>query len=73
MLDLVVFDMVKNINIIVMSNFIEDYLRDPSQAVRILAQRASAQDVMQETSDEQIYGQLSSGEFKLYETITLVS
>lgn len=56
-----------------MSNFIEDYLRDPSQAVRTLAQRASAQDVMQETSDEQIYSQLSSGEFRLYETITLVS
>ena len=73
MLDLVGFDMVKNINIIVMSNFIEDYLRDPSQAVRTLAQRASAQDVMQETSDEQIYSQLSSGEFRLYETITLVS
>ena len=73
MLDLLGFDIGKNINVTVMSNFIEDYLRDPSQAVRTLAQRASAQDVMQETSDEQIYSQLSSGEFRLYETITLVS
>jgi hypothetical protein len=53
------------------SNFIEDYLQNPSQAVANA--RLSAEERFGAIScpDDVVYSQLSSPEYRLYEQITL--
>lgn len=50
-----------------MSNFIEDYLQNPSLA--ILKARESASGRFDHISNEMVYDQLSSPEYNLYQEI----
>ncbi len=50
-----------------MSNFIYDYLQNPSQAIAETRQRAYYKFMSDVVSDEHIYEELTSPEFLLYE------
>lgn len=52
-----------------MSTFIEDYLHSPSQATASAIAAAATVERFDDISDEVIYSQLASGEFRLYEEI----
>lgn len=54
-----------------MSSFIEDYLRDPSQAVASLRELSASQtpEWHRHAEDALIHSQLESGAFRLYEEI----
>ena len=54
-----------------MCNFIEDYLKDPSQAVAAARMGADERFCGMNCPNDEIYSQLSSPEFRLYEQITL--
>ncbi len=53
-----------------MRTFIHDYLQDPSQAISDAFQRA-AYKLSADFSEENIYEELSSPEFRLYEEMIL--
>lgn len=50
-----------------MSDFIEDYLQNPSLAMLNARERSSER--FDHISDDMVYGQISSGEFNLYQEI----
>lgn len=54
-----------------MCNFIEEYLKDPSNAVAVARMSADERFGGMNCSEDEIYSQLSSPEFRLYEQITL--
>lgn len=54
-----------------MYNFIEDYLKDPSQAVSVARMRADEKFYGMNCPNDDIYSQLASPEYRLYEEITL--
>ncbi len=54
-----------------MCNFIEDYLKDPSQAVAVARMSADERFCGINCPDDEIYSQLSSPEFRLYEQMTV--
>lgn len=54
-----------------MCNFIEDYLEDPSKAVAAARMSADERFGGMNCPDDEIYTQLLSPEFRLYEQITL--
>ena len=53
------------------NNFIEDYLQNPSQAVANARMSANDRFSVINCPDDDIYSQLSSPEYRLYEQITL--
>lgn len=54
-----------------MSNFIEDYLVDPSQAVSAARQSAYTRFWYDEFDEEKIYEEIASPEFRLYEEMIM--
>ena len=54
-----------------MSTFIEDYLRDSSQAIAEARDRASRKFWYDDFSEEEIYKEIASPEYHLYETVVL--
>lgn len=50
-----------------MSTFIEDYLHSPSHTIASACAAVATLERFDEISDETIYSQLASGEFRLYE------
>ena len=54
-----------------MCTFIEDYLKDPSKAVAAARMIADERFGVINGLDDEIYSQLSSPEFRLYEQITI--
>ena len=54
-----------------MSNFIEDYLSDPAQAISTARERAHLKFWYDEFDDEMIYSEIASPEFHLYEEIIM--
>lgn len=55
----------------VMRSFIEEYLANPSQTVASAAQKVSGTDRFDAIDDEMIYKELATGEFRLYEEISI--
>lgn len=53
----------------VMNSFIEDYLSDPASAVASAVKRSNDLSWANEIDDSIVYDALSSGQFRLYETI----
>lgn len=56
-----------------MSNFIEDYLQNPSLAILNARERADRRFADIDIDDELVYDQLASPEFRLYEEICRIS
>lgn len=54
-----------------MCNFIEEYLKNPSQAVAVARKSADDRFLGLDCPDDEIYSQLASPEFRLYEQITV--
>ena len=54
-----------------MNNFIEDYLSDPAQAISAARERAYLKFWYDEFDEEQIYKEISSPEFHLYEAVVM--
>ncbi len=54
-----------------MNTFIYDYLQNPSQAIAEARKRAYAKFLADDFSEDKIYAELSSPEFRLYEEIIL--
>jgi hypothetical protein len=54
-----------------MSNFIEDYLSDPAQAISTARERAHLKFWYDEFDEEKIYNEISSPEFHLYEAVVM--
>lgn len=54
-----------------MSNFIEDYLSDPAQAISAARERADLRFRNCQFDDEQIYKVISTPEFHLYEAVVM--
>lgn len=54
-----------------MSTFIEDYILNPSQAIMSARQEADRRFSNMDCTDNLIYAQMASPEFRLYEQITL--
>ncbi len=54
-----------------MRTFIYDYLQNPSQAIAEARKRAYAKFWNDEFTEDKIYAELSSPEFRLYEEISL--
>lgn len=52
-----------------MSTFIEDYLHNPSIAIQTAKKSIGESDRFNDINEDDIYAQLSSGEFRLYEEI----
>ena len=50
-----------------MSNFIEDYLQNPSQAISTARERADRKFRFDSFDQQQIYNEIASPEFHLYE------
>lgn len=56
---------------VVMYNFIDDYLYNPSMAVAAAAESSRNQKWYDNVDEESIYKELASPEYRLYETIIL--
>lgn len=54
-----------------MCNFIEDYLNDPARAISTARGLASSILSNEEYDDDQIYDEIASPEFRLYEEMIL--
>ena len=54
-----------------MSTFIEDYLRDPSKAISEARERASRKFWYDDSIVEEIYKEIASPEYHLYEAVVL--
>ena len=54
---------------ILMKSFIENYLLDPSQAIADARQMSQTDSWSENIDEDQIYSQIASGEFRLYEEI----
>ena len=54
-----------------MSTFIEDYLSDPSGAISAARQRAQSRNWFDGFDDNQIYEEIASPEFHLYEAVVM--
>ena len=52
-----------------MGTFIEDYLHNPAQAILAAMDQLDRTDRFDNINEEDIYSQLASGEFHLYEEI----
>lgn len=52
---------------ILMKSFIENYLLDPSQAIADARQMSQTDSWSENIDEDQIYSQIASGEFRLYE------
>lgn len=52
-----------------MGNFIEDYLHNPALAILEARNELDRTDRFDNISEDDIYSQISSGEFRLYEEI----
>lgn len=64
-------DFINSKTTILMSNFIEDYLSDPTMAIANACKSIRSNSCAGHIDDEEIYLQLSSPEFRLYEDIVL--
>ena len=64
---------INDLNQIVMSNFIEDYLRNPSQAISAASDALKWMDRFDLIDDDKIYQEISTPEFRLYEEIIFCS
>ena len=56
-------------NQIVMCNFIEDYLQNPSMAIASAAELVNSSESFFQVEEDAVYRELSSSEFRLYEEI----
>ena len=54
-----------------MSNFIEDYLQNPSQAISTARERADRKFRFDSFGQQQIYNEIASPEFHLYEAMVM--
>ena len=54
-----------------MSNFIEDYLQNPAQAISSARERADRKFRFDSIDEEKIYKEISSPEFHLYEAMVM--
>jgi hypothetical protein len=54
-----------------MSNFIEDYLQNPSQAISSARERADRKFSFDSFDQQQIYKEMASPEFHLYEAMVM--
>jgi hypothetical protein len=54
-----------------MSNFIEDYLQNPSQAISSARVRADSRFNFDSFDEQRIYKDMASSEFHLYETMVM--
>ena len=54
-----------------MSNFIEDYLQNPSQAISSARERAESRFKFDSFDEEMIYKEMASPEFHLYEAMLM--
>ncbi len=54
-----------------MSNFIEDYLQNPAQAIASARERADRKFRFDSFDDEKIYKEMASPEFHLYEAMVM--
>ncbi len=52
-----------------MRTFIHDYLQEPTQAIADAQQRAYCKFFNQDISEDKIYAELGSSEFRLYEAM----
>ena len=55
-----------NLTNIIMANFIEDYLQNPTAAVLEARKRLDMIDRAENINEDYIYSQISSSEFRLY-------
>ena len=60
-----------DLNQVVMYNFIDDYLNNPSNAVAAAAESSREQKWYDNIDQESIYKDLASPEYRLYEAIIL--
>ena len=60
-----------DLNQVVMYNFIDDYLNNPSNAVAAAAESSRNQKWYDSVDEESIYKELASAEYHLYESIIL--
>lgn len=54
-----------------MNNFIEDYLNNPAQAISAARERADYRFDNAQYDEEQIYNEIASPEFRLYEAVVM--
>ncbi len=54
-----------------MNNFIEDYLYNPTQAISAARERAAIRFRSVQYDEEQIYNEMASPEFRLYEAVVM--
>lgn len=54
-----------------MNNFIEDYLYNPTQAISAARERAAIRFRSVQYDEEQIYKEVASPEFRLYEAVVM--
>ncbi len=54
-----------------MRTFLYDYLQNPSQAIADACQRADYKFMNSDISEDMIYAELASSEFRLYEEMVL--
>lgn len=54
-----------------MNNFIEDYLYNPTQAILAARERAAIRFRSVQYDEEQIYKEVASPEFRLYEAVVM--
>lgn len=54
-----------------MSNFIEDYLYNPAQAISSARERADLRFRFAQFDEEQIYREISTSEYRLYEAVVV--
>lgn len=54
-----------------MNNFIEDYLYNPTQAISAARERAAIRFRSVQYDEEQIYNEMASPEFHLYEAVVM--
>lgn len=54
-----------------MNNFIEDYLYNPTQAISAARERAAIRFRSVQYDEEQIYNEVASPEFRLYEAVVM--
>lgn len=54
-----------------MNNFIEDYLYNPAQAIAAARERAAIRFLSLQYDEEQIYNEMASPEFHLYEAVVM--
>ena len=54
-----------------MCTFIEDYLRDPAGAISAVRERVQSMNWLDRLDENQIYEDIASPEFHLYETVVM--